>query len=73
VSTQTVPDDLIGIEEASVLLRRTQHTLRRWSGAGRAPNGMRLTTYRDGITMERYFSRSQIVAIRGSIFRVVPA
>lgn len=69
-----VPDDLIGIEEASRLVFRKPPTLREWSRRGFAFNGMRVTEYRDRFTNNRFYSRSEIMRIRERIvFRVVPA
>ena len=71
--SEKFPEDLIGIEETALLLRRSQQTIRIWSSRGRTPSGEKLTTYRDDITNNRYFSRAEVIRIRGSIFRMVPA
>lgn len=60
--------DLIPIDEAAKTLRRSVHTLRRWSLRGRAPTGHRLRVHRDRITTIRFFESEQIEAIRAAMF-----
>lgn len=72
MTTDTIPDDLISIREAANILRRSPSTLRRWDRRrGKTPSGARLRSYRDGVTLIRWYSRADIERIRQSLWRVV--
>lgn len=65
-------EDLIAIDEAARILRRSVHTVRRWDIRGFAPSGVRLRfAMRDAATGIRLFRRADVMRVRQSMLRVV--
>lgn len=67
MSVSELPHDLIPIDSFARAVRRSVWTVRQWSIAGSAPNGMRLKTYRDSMTKIRYFRKADADRIAAAI------
>lgn len=63
----TATDDLIRIDEAAAILRRSVHRVRQWSIRGFAPTGHKLKPVRDTVTKIRYFHRGDVERIRDAL------